>query len=86
MKKRIIKRVGHEFDIYEDGRRYGVGPGYMVQLDENGRVIDLIDFVSPLSLKGLGLPSRDWNLGPGTWDVVQSIQITFPSPTSLLAL
>jgi hypothetical protein len=22
----------------------------------------------------------------GTWDVVQSIQITFPSPTSLLAL
>ena len=56
MKKRIIKRVGHEFDINEDGRRYGVGPGYVVELDENGKVIDLIDFVSPSSLKGLGLP------------------------------
>lgn len=56
MKKRIIKRVGHEFDIYEDGRRYGMGPGYMVQLDESGRVIDLIDFGT-------------WNLGRWTvWD------------------
>jgi hypothetical protein len=24
----------------------------------------------------------NWNLGRGTWDVVQSIQITFPSPPS----
>ena len=53
MKKRIIKRVGHEFEINEDGRRYGVGPGYVVELDENGRVIDLMDFVSPSSIKGL---------------------------------
>lgn len=57
MKKRIIKRVGHEFEINEDGRRYAVGPGYVLELDENGKVIDLIDFVSPSSLKWLGLPS-----------------------------
>jgi hypothetical protein len=56
MKKRIIKRVGHEFEINEDGRRFGVGPGYLVELDENGKPVDLIDFVSPSSLKELGLP------------------------------
>jgi len=56
MKKRIIKRVGHEFEIYEDGRHYGVGLGYVVELDENGKPVDLIDFVSPSSLKELGLP------------------------------
>lgn len=56
MKKRIVKRIGHEFEIYEDGRHYGVGPGYVVELDENGKPIDLIDFVSPSSLKSLGLP------------------------------
>jgi len=53
MKRRIIKRVGHEFEIYEDGRHYGVGPGYVVELDENGKPVDLIDFVSPSSIKGL---------------------------------
>jgi hypothetical protein len=56
MKKRIIKKVGHEFVIYEDGRHYGVGPGYVVELDGNGKPVDLIDFVSPSSLTKLGLP------------------------------
>jgi hypothetical protein len=79
MKKRIIKRVDHEFEINEDGRKYGVGPGYVVELDENGKVVDLIDFVSPSSLKGLGLPTifekyKDLKDGDSIEEVIEDIE------------
>ena len=52
MKKRIIKKVGHELEIQEDGKRYCVGLGSVVEINKKGEVIDLIDFVSPSLIKG----------------------------------
>lgn len=52
MKKRIIKKVGHELEIQEDGKRYRVGLGSVVEINKKGEVIDLIDFVSPSLIKG----------------------------------
>jgi len=51
MKTRVIKKVGSELHILEDGKRYVGGLGHFAEVDKKREVVDLIDFVSPSLLR-----------------------------------
>ena len=52
MRKLIIKRIKHELKVIDNDQIFIVGPGYVVEVDSEGKPIDLLEFTPPSQLKG----------------------------------